>query len=471
MSVFLPQLIVRNEQDIVAVRQRSRQIATLLGLGTQDQTRIATAVSEVTRIVFANAKRARIVFVVDEDNRPPSLQVRVSAERRESVRENEEASRSGSPLQVPGDAAFAGACRLMDWCDVGSEARGAGMLGAATGDAATGNTAAIVLGKYLPAGTELSSRRLAEISSQLREQPSADGMAELEQQNRELVQALAELRTRQEELTTLTRELEDTNRGVVALYAEIEEKAERLRRSDEMKTRFLSNTSHELRTPLSSIRALSQLLLDRIDGDLTPEQETQVTFIKTAAIDLSGLVNDLLDLAKIEAGKVAIVRSVFSVTELFGALRAMLEPLRLNDSVALIFEEPSEDIPLDSDEGKVSQILRNLVFNALKFTEAGEVRISVTVHAEGRVRFKVADTGIGIDEAHLPLIFEEFGQVENRLQKHGKGTGLGLPLCQKLAELLGGTIEVVSKPGAGSSFSLLLPLRPPASDDARAELI
>jgi signal transduction histidine kinase/anti-sigma regulatory factor (Ser/Thr protein kinase) len=461
MSGSLPHLIVRNEQDIVAVRQRSRQIASLLGFGTQDQTRIATAVSEVTRIVFAYARRARIAFVIDDQNRPPSLQMRVSAERRESARENEDDRRPCSPLQVQGDAAFAGACRLMDWCDIVPEMRGA----------ATGDTTAIVLGRYLPADTQLSAHRLADISSQLREQPSADGMAELEQQNRELVQALAELRTRQEELTTLTRELEDTNRGVVALYAEIEEKAERLRRSDEMKSRFLSNTSHELRTPLSSIRALSQLLLDRIDGDLTPEQETQVTFIKTAAIDLSELVNDLLDLAKIEAGKVAIVRSVFSVTELFGALRAMLEPLRVSDSVALIFEEPSEDIQLDSDEGKVSQILRNLVFNALKFTEAGDVRVSVTVHFEGRVCFKVVDTGIGIDEAHLPLIFEEFGQVENRLQKHGKGTGLGLPLCQKLAELLGGTIEVVSKPGAGSSFSLLLPLRPPASDDAGTELI
>lgn len=448
MAVSLQQVVVRSEQDIVALRQRSRQIAALLGFGTQDQTRIATAVSEVTRIVFAQVRCARAEFTVEGENRPPSLCVRIDPGQGGSAA-------SETIRQVGNNVAFTGACRLLDWCDISAMVDGRPV---------------ILLAKHLPGGADLGSDRLKKLAAQLVQPPTADGMEELEQQNRELVQALAELRLRQEELTALTRELEDTNRGVVALYAEIEEKAERLRRSDEMKSRFLSNTSHELRTPLSSIRALSQLLLDRVDGDLTPDQETQVTFIKTAAIDLSGLVNDLLDLAKIEAGKVAVIRSVFSVTDLFAALRGMLKPLAASDAVALIFQDPPDDILVDSDEGKVSQILRNLVFNALKFTEAGSVCISASVDAAGETQFDIVDTGIGIEEAHLPLIFEEFGQVENRLQKHSKGTGLGLPLCEKLAALLGGRITVTSTPGSGSTFTLRLPKQLPAGQDSGADL-
>ena len=129
------------------------------------------------------------------------------------------------------------------------------------------------------------------------------------------MRALAELRERQDELLQLNRELEDTNRGVVALYAELDEKADHLRRADEMKSRFLSNMSHEFRTPLNSIRALSRLLLDRVDGELDAEQEKQVSFIAKAADDLTELVNDLLDLAKIEAGKIEVRPIEFSVAQ------------------------------------------------------------------------------------------------------------------------------------------------------------
>src|SRR5262249_16634060 len=150
------------------------------------------------------------------------------------------------------------------------------------------------------------AKRFAQISDELAQQRPQNPFTEIQQQNQELVQTLDELRTRQEELIQLNRELEDTNRGVVALYAELDEKADHLRRADELKTRFLSNMSHEFRTPVNSILSLAHILLDRTDGELTVEQEKQVTFIRKAADTLSELINDLLDIAKIEAGKTII---------------------------------------------------------------------------------------------------------------------------------------------------------------------
>ena len=259
---------------------------------------------------------------------------------------------------------------------------------------------------------------------------------------------------------SLTRELEDTNRGIVALYAEIEDKAERLRLADEMKSRFLSNTSHELRTPLSSIRALAKLLLDRMDGDLSDEQERQVRYIEAAATDLSELVNDLLDLAKIEAGKVELQMAPVEVENLFRTMKGMLRPLVDDARVDLVFEPSAVTAPFDSDEGKIAQILRNFISNALKFTEQGSVRVDAVHELEPDVIvFSVTDTGIGISPENLQLIFEEFSQIEHPLQRRSKGTGLGLPLCRKLADLLGGRVEVESRIGAGSTFRLVLPRR------------
>ena len=173
---------------------------------------------------------------------------------------------------------------------------------------------------------------------------------------------------------------------MVALYAELDERADHLRRADELKSKFLSHMSHEFRTPLNSILALSRLLLDRSDGELTEEQETQVRFIRKAAQNLTELVDDLLDLAKVEAGKTVVVASEFTVSSLFGALRGMLRPLLVGDAVALVFEESADLPPLDTDEGKVSQILRNFISNALKFTERGEVRVWATADRAGRHR-------------------------------------------------------------------------------------
>jgi signal transduction histidine kinase len=268
------------------------------------------------------------------------------------------------------------------------------------------------------------------------------------------------LRQRQEELEGLNEELKDVNRGMVGLYAELDEKARELRHADEIKTRFLSNISHEFRTPLNSIFALSGLLLDRTDGELTSEQEKQVGFIRKAADSLLDLVNDLLDLSKIRAGKIEVHPAEFDAATLFSTLRGMLRSLHVNPAVNLVFEEPEGVPSLYTDEGKVAQILRNFISNALKFTERGEVRVSAR-HDEGNgtVTFTVSDSGVGIAADDQERIFEEFTQLEHPAQSKFKGTGLGLPLCRKLTELLGGRIELDSEVGVGSKFSVTLPQR------------
>jgi signal transduction histidine kinase len=429
-----------DEQDIVLVRQRARQVSHLLGFSQQDQVRVATAVSEVARGASQGGFGGRAAFLIREAGRRQFLEVTISGGK-------------GAQGALPDDAVVT-AHRLMDECDVAQDAQG---------------LAVITMRKALPPQLWIDNARLAEVAAQLaKDSPVANTYNELELQNRELVATLAELRERQEDLLSLTRELEDTNRGIVALYAEIEDKAERLRRADEMKSRFLSNTSHELRTPLSSIRALAKLLLDRMDGDLTQEQERQVRFIEAAASDLSELVNDLLDLAKIEAGRVEVVVAPIVVDNLFRALKGMLRPLVDDARVDLIFEPCDYAEAFDSDEGKISQVLRNFISNALKFTEQGAVRVSAFHDPDAdTITFAVADTGIGISPENLQLIFEEFSQIEHPLQRRSKGTGLGLPLCRKLAELLGGRVDVVSRPGAGSTFSLVLPRLFPAKPSPR----
>ena len=253
---------------------------------------------------------------------------------------------------------------------------------------------------------------------------------------------------------------------MVALYSELDDKAEQLRQVSDLKSRFLSHMSHEFRTPLSSILALARLLADRVDGDLTAEQDKQVEYIRRSAQGLLEMVNDLLDLAKVEAGKLDIKPARFAVAELFGALRGALKPLQTNRAVELVFEEPGA-LELRADESKVTQILRNFISNALKFTERGCVAVRAAAASDAIV-FAVEDTGIGIAADDQRYIFEEFAQVEHRLQKGG--TGLGLSLSRRLAQLMGGSVEVTSTLGVGSTFTLTLPTGiAPATAAPRAE--
>ena len=272
------------------------------------------------------------------------------------------------------------------------------------------------------------------------------------------------------QIAAMQEELDETNRGVLALYAELDTQAQQLRQATELKSRFLAYMSHEFRTPIASIRSLTRLLLDRVDGPLTEEQEKQITFIRRTSEEFADMVNDLLDLAKVEAGRIDVSPAWFELVDLFAALRGMFKPVLVNPEVQLIFEEPQGIGQLFTDDAKLSQILRNFISNALKFTPRGEVRVSATAGRSeagiDEVTFAVADTGIGISAEFHAAIFQDFTQIGSPIQKRLRGTGLGLSLSKRLAELLGGRVGLTSEPGVGSMFSVTLPLRLP---DARAD--
>nr|WP_294505000.1 ATP-binding protein [uncultured Rhodopila sp.] len=431
-------------EDIVLARHHARQVAARFGLDAASQTRFAASVSEVARNAIAYGHDARVAFCISR-NGSPSLVARVS-DTGPGIHDLDAVLDGRAPGR-----GIASARRLVD--DFAIASTSAGTI--------------VSLSRRLPESACLSPPEIARVADTLNLGLQPNPVQELQTQNTELVASLAELRLRQEELEQLNTELEDTNRGVVALYAELDERAEQLRQASELKSRFLSNMSHEFRTPLNSILALSRLLLDGVDGPLTPEQDKQVTYIRRSAESLTELVNDLLDLAKVEAGKLEVRPNPFTVNELFGALRGVMKPLQQNDAVELVFEDAYSLPILLTDEAKVAQILRNLISNALKFTERGEVRVSARIdRGTGLISLTVADTGIGIAEQDHQLVFQEFSQVANRLQVRTKGTGLGLPLSRRLAELLGGTLTLRSAPGEGSAFTLMIPVRPPAASAA-----
>lgn len=279
-----------------------------------------------------------------------------------------------------------------------------------------------------------------------------------------MLSALDDIRKRQEELLGVNVELQETNRGVVALYAELDEKAEHLKELNEIRSRFFSNMSHEFKTPLNSIVALTRLISG--DEKLSSDKIKQIQFIRKSAENLLDLVSDLLDIAKIESGKYKIKPDYFSIDNMFASLRGMLRPLLMNPNVKLVFENNCRTKEFYSDEGKVSQVLRNFISNALKFTSNGDIKIKADLDIkENKLVFSVSDTGIGIDEKDQAYIFEEFTQIDTAAQKNIKGTGLGLPLSKKLASLLNGEIWVKSKPGEGSTFYFSIPAAYPEQDE------
>ncbi len=267
----------------------------------------------------------------------------------------------------------------------------------------------------------------------------------------------AQVAKQQAELAVLEVELSETNKGVVALYAELDENAVQLREAADLKSRFLSYMSHEFRTPLASITSIADILIGGMDGPLTTEQQRQIQFVRGSVRELTEMVDDLLDLAKVDAGRISISPEWFEMVDLFSALRGMFKPIVGSGTVSLIFEETNAIPRIYTDDKKLSQILRNFISNALKFTKEGEVRVSATLVGDDRVEFAVSDTGIGIAKEHLPALFSDFVQIDTRIQKRLRGTGLGLSLAKKFAELLGGAVAVTSEEGRGSRFSVVIP--------------
>lgn len=426
------------EQDVVHARQRARSIAQALGFDHHDQIRIATATSEIARNAFRYARGGTVAFEIDTEK---SLFLIVVTDKGNGIPHLDRVLAGSYRSSTGMGMGILGTKRLMDDFSI------------KTGSDGT----AVRFGKLLPQqNRNVDPATLQRVSTLMARRHPSTPLDELQTQNRELMKTLDELRERKEELARINSELQDTNRGVVALYAELDERADYLRRASELKSSFLSNMSHEFRTPLNSMLALTRMLLDRMDGELTSEQDQQIRFIQRSAKELAEMVNDLLDLAKVEAGRLDVKPKTFEASELFGALRGMLKPLLAENSLNLVFETADGLQPLYTDEQKVSQVLRNFISNAIKFTPNGEVRVSAWQDGEKTV-FSVTDTGIGISQSDQRIIFEEFVQIESSMQKRVKGTGLGLPLSRKLAQLLGGDVEVKSEIGTGSCFRLVIP--------------
>jgi signal transduction histidine kinase/CheY-like chemotaxis protein len=297
---------------------------------------------------------------------------------------------------------------------------------------------------------------------------------ELRVANEELMSQGAQLRESQARLETQQAELEQTNiqleehsermrqhaADLASAKREAEQRAVELTRANRYKSEFLANMSHELRTPLNSSLILAKLLADNRDGNLTPEQVKYARSISSAGNDLLTLINDILDLSKIEARKIDVVRSAVDINELVSRLAQTFEPIAEQKQIFFrVIKSPDLPASIDTDAQRLSQVLRNLLSNAIKFTERGEVALEISPRGD-RVEFAVRDTGIGIAEEHHQVIFEPFRQADGTTNRKFGGTGLGLSISRELARLLGGGITLESKPGQGSTFRLLMPRVP-----------
>ncbi|MFZ5550041.1 MAG: response regulator [Pseudomonadota bacterium] len=310
------------------------------------------------------------------------------------------------------------------------------------------------------------TRRQAE-ELQAQEEELRAGNEELEAQGRALLESQAQLEEQHRDLSHTNARLEEhaallTSQRADLARAQLQlgEKAAALERANQYKLEFLANMSHELRTPLNSALILAKLLADNRDGNLKPEQVRYAQTISSAGHDLLTLINDILDISKIEAGKVEVQPERILLSRLVQATTDIFAPVARQRGLGLELSLAT-DLPeqIETDPARLSQILKNLVSNALKFTEAGGVTFKVRRSAQGdRIEFAVEDTGIGIAAAQQELIFEAFRQADGSTHRKYGGTGLGLSISRELARLLGGDIAVQSEPGRGSTFTLSLPV-------------
>ncbi|RYF08392.1 MAG: response regulator [Comamonadaceae bacterium] len=319
----------------------------------------------------------------------------------------------------------------------------------------------------LEALLEETQRQAEELQAQQEELRVSN--EELEQQSRVLQESQAQMEAQQTELEQSnaqleeqTQQLEYQKQQMLRAQDALAAKAHDLELASQYKSEFLANMSHELRTPLNSSLILAKLLADNKHGNLTPEQVKYAQTINAAGNDLLTLINDILDLAKIESGQATLEIEDIGVRKTVQAVTDPLVPLAQEKNLALTTViDPGVPERMQSDAQRLGQILKNLLSNAIKFTERGEVSLRVSGNADGTLSFAVTDTGIGIAEHQQDLIFEAFRQADGSTHRKYGGTGLGLSISRDLARRLGGDITVQSTPGQGSVFTLVLPLAAP----------
>ncbi|MFG2156063.1 HAMP domain-containing protein [Streptomyces olivaceus] len=325
--------------------------------------------------------------------------------------------------------------------------------------------------------TEVLLSQSQELTEQLRERS-----AELEQRQKALQSSNAELEEKAELLAQQNRDIEVKNTEIEEARQVLEERAEQLAVSMRYKSEFLANMSHELRTPLNSLLILAKLLADNADANLSPKQVEFAETIHGAGSDLLQLINDILDLSKVDAGKMDVSPTRIALVQLVDYVEATFRPLSAEKGLDLsVRVSPGLPATMHTDEQRLLQVLRNLLSNAVKFTDSGSVELVIRPARDEvprRIReqlleagstndpdaeliaFSVSDTGIGIAASKMQVIFEAFKQADGTTSRKYGGTGLGLSISREIAQLLGGEIHAQSEPGRGSTFTLYLPLHP-----------
>ncbi len=289
---------------------------------------------------------------------------------------------------------------------------------------------------------------------------------ELEERGRALMASQARLETQQAELEQTnvqleeyTQSLERQKQHLVSAQRALSENAQALERANQYKSEFLANMSHELRTPLNSSLILAKLLADNRDGNLSADQVRYANTIHSSNTELLVLINDILDLAKVEAGHVETVIEPVTLDMVTQSLERTFQPIASERGLELRIErQPGTPATIHTDHQRLMQILKNLMSNAFKFTEKGHVTLRIAAEQAGMIRFDVTDTGIGIPPAQQQVIFEAFRQADGTTSRKYGGSGLGLSISREFATLLRGSIGVTSEAGAGSTFSLILPV-------------
>jgi CheY-like chemotaxis protein/HAMP domain-containing protein/putative methionine-R-sulfoxide reductase with GAF domain len=320
---------------------------------------------------------------------------------------------------------------------------------------------------------QAQQEELQQTNKELEEQAASLKASEelLQTQQEELQQTNEELEEKAQLLAEQNRRIEIKNREIELARVALEEKAEQLALSSRYKSEFLANMSHELRTPLNSLLILAKLLAENPDANLTEKQVEFANTIYAAGSDLLDLINDILDLSKVEAGRMDVHVSDVAIADLREFVERSFRPVADDNELTLDVEVHGANVPptIETDEQRLQQILKNLLSNAFKFTREGGVTLRISAaedeqfaretlaHADTVLAFSVADTGVGIHEDKLNLIFEAFQQADGTTSRRYGGTGLGLSISREIARLLGGEIRVKSTVGEGSTFTLFLP--------------
>jgi signal transduction histidine kinase len=421
-------IFIRRESDLPRVRDRVRLAARELGFDNVTQIKLATVASELTRNIYEYAQTGSINVSLIERGERRGLEL-VCQDNGPGIADVEQILSGNFQSKTGLGKGITGSQRLMDEFRI---------------QTAPGKGTHIEAVKWFD-DYQRALRPVDDIRKLFFSASEESMIEELQAQNGELVRVLAEL-------TRSRRELEQANH-------DLQEANEKLRQVDEMKSRFISTIAHEVRTPLNALTGLLMVLSRDKSEPLSPRQQETVGRLEKSTQMLIRLVNDLLDLSRLQARRMQIKIQEFDAAELLDSIVTGLKQTASDKGVDLRLEVNSDLPAIISDPTKIAQVVTNFASNAIKFTPAGGAVVINAARDAGEMwHVEVADTGIGINEDQIPLIFEEFQQVNISNPHHGGGTGLGLPISKRLVELLGGRIKVQSAPGAGSTFTAIWPI-------------